>query len=485
MTTRRQILKQSALAAGSFYIAKNLVSCSPAKMVNVAVVGFHGRGMDHIKGYSKLRGVRIAALCDVNKTYLEKQAGELKKAGIEAKTYQDIRKLLEDKSIDAISIATPNHWHSLAGIWAMQAGKDVYVEKPVSHNVWEGRQLVNAARKYDKIVQTGSQCRSSTSLREAVAWVNAGNIGKIQIARGLCYKRRASIRKTDAPLAVSPDVDLDLWFGPAQVTEIHRRALDYEWHWQWAYGNGDLGNQGVHQMDIARWFLGENEIASKAWSVGGRLGYEDDGETPNTQIVYQAYEKAPLIFEVRGLPSKKEYADSKEKDDKLMDKFMGAGIGCVIHCEGGYVVVSTYSKAVAYDKNGVEIKSWNSSEDHFANFINAVRSRKRESLNADILEGHLSAAVCHTGNISYRLGEKKSANEIKKAIESHSGAGETFDRMVKHLEANGVDLNATPLTLGPVLQFDPKTEKAIGNEAAGKMLTREYRVPFVVPEIVA
>ncbi len=477
MTTRRQLIKQSALASGSFFIAKNLSSCGKSSdAVRMAVVGFRGRGADHIKSIQGISGARIVALCDINKTLLEKQAGELKKQGVEAKTYQDIRKLLESKDIDAISIATPNHWHSLAGIWAMQAGKDVYVEKPVSHNVWEGRQLVNASLKYNKIVQTGSQCRSSNGLREAVAWVKAGNIGKIQIARGLCYKRRGSIGKTTVPLVVPPEIDLDLWLGPAAKEPIHRKKLDYDWHWQWAYGSGDLGNQGVHQMDIARWFLGENEIAPMAWSVGGRLGYEDDGETPNTQIIYQAYKSAPLIFEVRGLPT-------SSADNKNMDKFMGADIGCVIHCEGGYVVVPSYSEAIAYDKNGNKIKSWKGSVDHFENFIKAVKSRKREDLNADVLEGHLSAAICHTGNISYRLGEKQAVGDIKKSIESQTGAAETFDRMVQHLEANGVDLKATPLTFGPALHFDPKTEKAIGNEAAAKLMTREYRAPFVVPVI--
>ncbi len=481
-STRRQIIKQTALASGSFFIGKSLISCGKkTDDVRVAVVGFRGRGVDHIKSFQNLSGVRIVALCDVNKTLLEKQTGELKKQGVEVKPYQDIRKLLESKEVDVVSIATPNHWHSLASIWAMQAGKDVYVEKPVSHNVWEGRQLVNAARKYKRIAQTGSQCRSSHALRDAVAWVQAGNLGKIQIARGLCYKRRASIGKMKEPLQVPPEIDLDLWFGPAAKEPIHRRKLEYDWHWQWPYGNGDLGNQGVHQMDIARWFLGEDQIAPQAWSVGGRLGYEDDGETPNTQIIYQTYKTAPLIFEVRGLPSKKDAPDSK--DDKLMDKFMGADIGCVIHCEGGYVVVPGYSEAIAYDKTGAEIKSWRGSDDHFENFIKAVKSRKREDLNADILEGHISAAICHTGNISYRLGEKKSVEEIKTIMESQTGAAETFERMVQHLAANGIDLKATPLTMGPMLQFDPKTEKVVGNEAAAKLMTREYRAPFVVPEI--
>lgn len=474
--TRRQILKQTAMAGGSFFIASSQTACGKkSDATRVAVVGFHGRGGEHIKSFMKSSNARLVALCDVNKTLLDKRVGELKQQGTEVTGYQDIRKLLESKEVDAISIATPNHWHSLAAIWAMQAGKDVYVEKPASHNVWEGRQLVNAARKYNKIAQVGSQCRSSYSLAEAAAWVKAGNIGKITIARGLCYKRRPSIGKAGGVLPPPADVDVDLWLGPAKETEIHRKKLDYDWHWQWAYGNGDLGNQGVHQMDIARWFLGESTVAPEAWSVGGRLGYEDDGETPNTQIVYQNYKTAPLIFEVRGLPGK---TDSKE-----MDKFMGAGVGCVIHCEGGYIVIPSYDDAIAYDKEGKELKKWKGSESHFENFLKAVKSRRRDDLNAEVLEGHLSAAICHTGNISYRLGEKKSVEDIRKVIESSSGGGETFDRMVKHLEANDVDLKKTPLTLGPVIAIDPKTEKITGNDAAAKLLTREYRAPFVVPEI--
>jgi predicted dehydrogenase len=477
-TTRRQILKQTALASGSFFIASSQTACGKkSDAVRVAVVGFHGRGASHIAAYQKSRNAQLVALCDVNKTLLDKQVGELKNKGTEVTGYQDIRKLLESKDVDAISIATPNHWHVLASIWGMQAGKDVYVEKPASHNVWEGRQLVNAARKYNKIAQTGSQCRSSYSLAEAAAWVKAGNLGKITISRGLCYKRRPSIGKANGALPPPPDVDVDIWLGPAMETEIHRKKLDYDWHWQWPYGNGDLGNQGVHQMDIARWFLGESEIAPEAWSVGGRLGYEDDGTTPNTQIVFQNYKTAPLIFEVRGLPGK---TDSKE-----MDKFMGAGVGCVIHCEGGHLTIPSYDEVLAYDKDGKQIQRWKGSEDHFENFLKAVRSRRRDELNAEVYEGHISAAICHTGNISYRVGEKKGVEDIRKAIGSYTGAVETLDRMVKHLEANEVDLTKTPLTMGQVLSIDPKAEKINGNEAASKLLTREYRKPFVVPDLSA
>lgn len=482
--SRRRFLQQSALAGGAFFISKGLTSCgksSANETINAAVVGFRGRGMEHIKAYTGMKGVRLAALCDVNKRVLEKQQADLRGRDIQVEIYQDIRKLLENKDIDVISIATPNHWHALAGIWAMQAGKDVYVEKPVSHNVWEGRQLVNAARKFNRIAQTGSQIRSSHAIRDAVQWVQAGNLGKITLARGLCYKRRNSIGRAKKPFEAPEEIDIDLWFGPAPKEPVNRRKLDYDWHWQWACGNGDLGNQGVHQVDIARWFLGEKEIAPRAWSVGGRLGYQDDGETPNTQIIYQAYASAPLIFEVRGLPKAKDVAADKGSAD--MDAYMGAQIGVVIHCENGHVLVPNYDSAIAYDKSGKEVKSWDGSDDHFENFIKAVRSRKREDLTAEVLEGHISAALCHTGNISHQLGSAKSVDVIKQAVAADAGASETLDRMLAHLQANAVDLAATPLTLGPVLQFDPKTEKAVGNEAASKLLTREYREGFVVPEI--
>jgi predicted dehydrogenase len=482
MTTRRRFISQTAGAAtGVFYIAKtSWAQKSPGDTVNVAVVGFGGRGGSHIGGYraQSKEGVQVAALCDVDSKVLEKGIAGFDKEKLKPTGYTDIRKLLENKDIDAISIATPNHWHALATIWAVQAGKDVYVEKPVSHSVWEGRQMVNAARKYKKIVQTGTQSRSSrTGIFEAVKWVQAGNLGKIKLARGLCYKRRASIKKTEGPQQVPDSVDYDLWCGPAPKDELRRARLHYDWHWQWNYGNGDLGNQGIHQMDISRWFLGEMELSPRVWSVGGRLGYEDDGQTANTQILYHDYEKAPLIFEVRGLPASKESKD--------MDKLKGAGVGVIVECEGGYVVVPNYSGGAAFDKDGKEIKKWNGSEDHFKNFITACRSRRVEDLNADILEGHLSSALCHTGNISYRLGKKEKPDAILEKIKGDKFAEESFGRMTEHLAKNEVDVTKDLLTVGPSLKFDPKTERFIDNEDANALVKDKYREPFVVPEIKA
>ena len=477
---RRSFLKSTALTAAAFSLpARSWAQVNGSNSdVRVAVVGFGGRGQSHIEAFSKMNGVRVAGLCDVDTTTLGKEIAKFKKDGQDVTQFTDIRKLLEDKNIDAISVATPNHWHALAGIWAIQAGKDVYTEKPVSHNVFEGRKFVEAARKYKKIVQTGTQARSSLgAIGEAVKWVQAGNLGKILIARGLCYKPRPSIGKVDGPQPPPADMDFDLWCGPAEKLPIMRKKFHYDWHWVWNTGNGDLGNQGIHQMDIARWFLGEMELAPFVVSAGGRLGYIDDGETANTQIIYQGYEKAPLIFEVRGLPEK--------TGSKNMDKYKGEGVGVVIECEGGYLTVpSSYSKSTAHDKEGKVIKEFKGSENHFANFIKAVKSRNEKDLNADILEGHLSSGLCHTGNISYRLGAKKSPDEIKEAIKGDRGMVESFGRMAEHLAQNNVDITKDKITLGVPLKMDTKTEKFSGNDAANALLTRNYRAPYIVPEKV-
>lgn len=481
---RRTFLKTSALTTAAVGLLPAMGRAQPARGqvrganedIRVAVAGFNGRGRSHISELSNVKGVRVVALCDVDKDVLAKGTEEFKKRGQQIETYQDIRKVIENKDIDAVSFATPNHWHALGTIWAVQAGKDVYVEKPISHNVWEGRQIVVAARKYGRIVQTGSQCRSSRGLQEAIAWLQAGNHGKIIRARGLCYKRRGSIGKADAPLVIPPSIDYDLWCGPAPKEPMMRKRLHYDWHWVWPTGNGDLGNQGVHQVDIARWVLGEKELAPVAFSIGGRLGYDDDGTTPNTQIIFQNYAKAPLIFEVRGLPA------SSESDK--MDNYHGASIGVVIDCEGGRVVIPSYSKAIVYDRAGNKVREFDGGGDHFENFIKAVRSRKHTDLTADAEDGHLSAALCHTANISYLLGKKQPPAAIREAVKNDPEASEALGRMEEHLAANKVDLTRTPATLGVVLKMDPKTERFLGDAKANELLTRNYRRPFVVPDKV-
>ncbi|MCK6501185.1 MAG: Gfo/Idh/MocA family oxidoreductase [Nitrospira sp.] len=479
--TRRSFLKTSAVATAALSAASWNRVRGANDAVRVAVVGFKGRGGDHIGGFSKQPGVRVAALCDIDTRVLGGQVQKLKDAGNDVKGYKDVREVIAARDVDIISTATPNHWHSLITVWACQANKDVYVEKPVSHNVWEGRKAVEAARKYKRIVQTGTQSRSSQAIREAVAWVRAGNLGKILLSRGLCYKPRQSIGKVDGPQPIPEGVDYDLWCGPAPMSPLMRKNLHYDWHWVFETGNGDLGNQGIHQMDIARWFLGEKELSPVVVSVGGRLGYIDDGNTPNTQIVYHGYEKAPLLFEVRGLPKDKA---SQAEWGKNMDRFMDGQISVVVHCEGGHVLVPNYSSAIAFDRTGEEIKRWEGAKDHYQNFIDAVRSRQVDDLNADILEGHLSSALCHTGNISYQLGKRLEPGAAREQLKDFGKVQQAFDRMADHLRRNGVNLKEDQLTVGVGLRMDPSTEKFLGNADANKLLTRDYRKPYVVPENV-
>ena len=483
--TRRSFLTKTALATATVsWTARSWSQVAGANSdVRVATVGFKSRGGNHISELSETKGVRYTALCDADENVLRSGISRVSKNGAQVEGFKDIRKLLEYKNLDVVTIATPNHWHSLGAIWAIQAGKDVYVEKPVSHNVWEGRKIVEAARAHGKIVQTGTQSRSNTGMREAIQWLHEGNLGKVKLVRGLCYKRRPSIGKVDGKQPVPAGIDLDLWCGPAPLNDepLMRKNLHYDWHWIWATGNGDLGNQGIHQMDIGRWALGVDHLSPKVWSVGGRFGYVDDGQTPNTQIVFHEYEKAPFIFEVRGLPTK-----PNPGGKETMDNIKGASVGVIIEAEGGTMVIGSYSAAVVFDKDGKEIKKFNGGASHYENFLKAVKSRKHTDLNADILEGHLSSALCHTGNISYLLGKQTPTNQIVEKIKSDNNASESFGRMLEHLKINEVDLQKTQATLGPVLAMDPKTERftGAGSDKANPLLKREYRKPYVINDVV-
>jgi predicted dehydrogenase len=472
--TRRAFLTKSALGAGVLgWSARSWSAVAGANEdIRLAVAGFNSRGKEHIKAWTKMAGVRLTALCDVDKKVLDAEVKQLAASGTTVEAYQDIRQLLQSKNVDAISIATPNHWHALASVWGMQAGKDVYVEKPVSYDIGEGGKIIEAAHRYNKIVQAGTQSRSSYGIKEAVEWVQKGNLGKILVARGLCYKPRASIGTSEGPQAVPSTVDYDLWCGPAPLTPPRRLKFHYNWHWFWAYGAGDIGNQGIHEMDVARWFLGEKTVSPRVLAVGGRLGYEDDAETPNTLIAFHDYEAAPLIMEVRGLPDK---AGSQN-----MDNYKGAGIGIIIECEGGYVRVPDYTQASVFDKDGREIQHFKGTASHFENFIKAVRSRKESDLNAPIRQGHLSTALCHTANISYRLGSHASPDAIREQIKGDRDALPTFNRMAEHLAANKVDLARTPATMGMVLKVNTASEEFIEAGKANDLRERAAREPFVI-----
>jgi predicted dehydrogenase len=486
--SRREFLNSSAVAA-TLAAAGSVVDSLPAAeeaaktaakkgsandRLRVAIVGVKGRGMSHVHGFlNKSLNTEIAVICDCDEAVIGRAMADTEKSqGKAARFEKDLRKVMDDKSIDIVTIATPNHWHSLAAIWAIQAGKDVYCEKPVSHNVSEGRRVVEAARHYNKICQAGTQSRTNKGMREAIAYVQSGKIGKVSVARGLCYKPRGSIGKVSGPQPIPASIDYNLWCGPAPQNPLMRKSLHYDWHWIWDYGNGDLGNQGIHEMDKARWGLGKNTLPNAVVSLGGRFGYVDDGQTANTQICVYDYGDCELIFEVRGLPTK----DLK-----------GAKVGNIFVGTEGYVVCPSYDSGVVYDNDGKAVKSFKGGGDHFANFVQAVRERKKEILNGDIEEGHLSSALCHLGNVSYRLGTAAPFGSAPQDFASDKQAADALTRMVEHLKDNKVSSSETGYIVGRKLTLDPKTETFIGDGAAqaNPMLTREYRKGFEVPAKIA
>ena len=434
---RRTFLVNSAVAAASATVIR---AASLGDTVRVATVGLHGRGKSHIDAWTKLPNVDLVALCDVDETVLAAASKSVEsKTGKAPVVYKDLRKLLEDKSIDAISIATPNHQHTLQAIWAMEAGKDVYVEKPCSHDMWEARQIVAAARKYNKIVQQGSQSRSDSALMEAVQKMREGVIGDVYHARGLCYKWRNTIGHKPEE-AVPAGVDYDLWLGPAPKRAFTQNRFHYNWHWNWDYGNGDLGNQGIHEIDIARWGLGV-KYPTKVSAIGGHFMFDDDQETPNTLAVSYEFDeggkKKMMTFEVR------HWVTNQEADIHEFDKSVKSNsIGNLFYGSNGYLAVDGYTKYWSYLGKEQEVgPARKDGGDHFANFITAVRSHSRGELTAEIEEGAISTSLVHLANISYKLGR--------------------------------------------TVHFDAASYACTGDKEANAMFRREYRKPFVVPQFVA
>jgi predicted dehydrogenase len=494
--TRRQFLSESALLAAAATALGAVNACGdepsqkpdvrkpaptkaapPAKVpaserLRVAVIGLNGRGMDHLKEFALLPDTEVAMLCDCD---ADLAAKAIKATEALQKTtpafVQDLRKVMENKAIDVVTIATPNHWHSLAAIWAIQAGKDVYVEKPVSHNVFEGRQLVNYARKHKRLAQAGMQGRSSPGMREAIAFIHSGGIGEVKKAKGLCYKLRLSIGpKTNRE--PPKGVDYNLWCGPAPMDPVNRGRFHYDWHWLWNYGNGDLGNQGIHEMDKARWGLGLNRLCDSVFSLGGRFGYEDAGETANTQLALMTFGDKQIIFEVRGLVTADPFGKNKGKNF----------CGNIWYGSEGMVVSSSYDAAVALRPDGEVIKRWKGGANHYANFVQAVKARDPRLLNAEIEEGHFSSALCHLANISYRLGSLQPLGGALQII-TDSGLRAEFEQMKEHLAENKVTADGDQrVRCGPELHFDSAAERFRNCDDANNLLSREYRKGFeVVP----
>ena len=464
--TRRAFLGATA-AAGAAAALPAFASARPFganERLRVALLGVHGQGRVHAGKWADMKDAEVVAVCDPDSNVVgDAIAAVEKKSGRKPEYVQDLRKIMDDKTIDIVSIAMPNHWHVLASIWAIQSGKDVYVEKPLGHNIWEQRKLVEASRKHNKIVQMGNYTRSLQSFRTAMEFLRAGKLGKIKVARGICYGKRESIRKMeDSP--VPAGVDYNLWTGPAAERPFNKNRFHYNWHWNFEYGGGEIANNGIYYLDIARWGLGKTEHPKRAMSVGGRLGYEDDGNTPNTQIGVLDYGDVQVVQEIRGLPS---------------DKYMNVQSGNVFHCEDGYLSAANANVA-AYRPDGELIQKFSGAGEHFRNFADAVKARNRELLNSEVLEGHLSTVLCHLPNISHRLGETKAAGDSP--FDGFDAGNEAWGRMAAHLKESGLDLSKAQVRVGKVLKFDGKTETFAGDADANKLLAREYRKPFAVPE---
>ena len=450
---RRGFLKNSAAAsaalmAGLPAVNKSFAKNSPSDTVNIAVIGIRGRGKDHYKALAKIPNVKIAVLCDIDKRLFPEAVADVEKlTGNKPRTETKYRKVLEDKDIDAVSIATPNHWHALQTIWACQAGKDVYVEKPVSHNVLEGRKMVEAARKYGRVVQTGTQSRSTDTTIKAMQFIHDGGLGDVYMSKGLCFKPRGSIGHVKDS-AVPEGVNWDAFLGPAAYRPFNKNRFHYKWHWFWDTGNTDLGNQGIHQVDIARWALNKRVYPVRIQGIGNYFVWDSDQEAFNTQHLVFEYEDGSILqFEVRGLPTNSEggvkignliygskgWINIGGEDSRGSNK---AHYGDVKIQESGYSSYSEEDGPVFSPEPG----SKNAVVAHFENFFNCVKSRKWQDLRADIEEGHMSTALCHLGNIACKLRR--------------------------------------------TLNFNPYAEKFVNDEEANSYLTKMYRAPYVLPDKV-
>ena len=426
MSTRRTFVAGAGGVLVSHLSARNAMSANDK--LRIAVIGNNGRGKDHIQGIMSQPDAEVVCICDVDLVVANRTAANFEKRyGKKPLIEQDMRKVFENKDIDAVTIATPNHWHSLAAIWACQAGKDVYVEKPGSHNIFEGRKLVEAAKKYNRIVQHGVQLRSSEAIQEAVGHLRKGVIGNVYMSRGLVFRSRPSIgHKGVEP--VPEGLNYDMWTGPAQMEPFSRRIVHYNWHWTWNYGNGDVGNQGIHETDMCMWGLGVDQFPNKITAMGGKFVFDDDKITPEVLTTLYHYPdlKKIIQFEVRPW-----YTNDEG----------GASVGNIFYGSEGYMVIKGYD---TYDtflgpkkEKGPSRKAGG---DHYANWIKAIRSRKTSDQNGPVETAHLASGLAHLGNISYRLGR--------------------------------------------VLTFDPAKEKFVGDKEADTMLTRPYRKPYVVPDKV-
>ncbi|MGO9114226.1 MAG: Gfo/Idh/MocA family protein [Thermoguttaceae bacterium] len=445
--------------------------------IRVAVAGLNQRGAEHIREYANMKGVEIAYLVDPDSSLFASRIKSVEQlTDKRPKCVQDLRKALEDKTLDAVSIASPNHWHTLLTVWGCQAGKHVYVEKPCSHTIFEGRKCIEAAERYGVVVQHGTQQRSDSHRASEIAALQAGKWGKLLVSKAYVCKPRPSIGfKPDE--AAPATLNFDHWTGPAKLRPFNRNLVHYNWHWFWDFGNGEIGNQGVHQTDVAHWSLGPTAtLPTRVWSLGGRLGYKDQGQTPNMQLAVYEFGEISVVIEVRGLVERGKKAESEvDFPSKVFNEF---------YTSEGMVRNGKFFRKQGSKEHQVTVEPVHVTPGGaFGSFIACVRNHAPGAVNAPIRDGHYAAALCHLANISYCLGKEVSFNQEPDGM-SNRQIADSFEMIKGNLKGVGVNLDKATYRMGRTLNIDPKAERFIGDPEANKLLTREYRAGYEVPEKV-
>ncbi len=451
--------------------------------IRLAIVGLGVKGNAHLRVLREITGARVVALCDADQARLDEAMAKFKDDWAGMKGYQDFRKLLDDDGIDAVVLATPNHWHALMAIWACQAGKDVYLEKPVCHDIWEGQRLLEAEKKYGRIIQGGTQNRSNTGFREGIDYLRTGVLGQIKWIHGVDYKFRRSMGKVRGPQQIPASLDYNLFCGPVEVRPLMRKTLHYDWHWQWQTGNGDMGNIAAHTIDNMRHIMGDHRQPQKVMSTGGRYYYDDDGETANVHLACYDYGDMKIFNEIRSIPVK--------ESATVGDNLRGSRESSLVQCENGYMLMS-WKGVAAYSNDGTRIKVFNANgtREHMQNFVDAVQAQDSGMLNCPLKVAVQAAEMFHLANLSYRSGFPATGAEIVDAMGNPPHAEEAITSMQENLKRLGIDLSEEPMTLGTwmSLQDSSRKLKVLNPEcnliAQSLFRKRRYRKPFAVPENV-
>ena len=468
---RRTFLRLAALSGVS------ATGLGRQEELRLAVIGLNGRGGELLRRLLALPAVRVVALCDVDEVVLGRATRQAREAGARPAGYVDFRHVLARADVEAVVLATPDHWHALQTVLACRAGKDVFVESPASHSFLEGERMLAAARESGRLVQVGFQRRADPAVREALAFLHAGELGAPRAVRALCYRARPSIGRAAGNQPIPDSLDYDLWCGPAPLEPLRRLRLHGDWRWNWSTGNGELGAEGAHVLDLARAVLASEVLPLSVTSVGGRYLVDDDGQTPNTQFVHFEFEAAPILFEVRGLPRD---ARARAGDwEAGMETYEGLSLGVVAECEGGTLRLPLRGAAVALARDGRELRRFEGEGDLLLEWLAALRERRAEALPSELEPALRSSALVHFAAASHRVGRALASEELQQDLAHSERLTEAFGRMRLHLAGHGLDLTGERFTLGPCLVPDRSANCFRDHEAANALLVGQHREPWV------